>query len=610
MLPESARLDWIPKQFGPGDLDGDGWLKLLGKPDIDRANLLVRETAQNSWDARVTGQVPLFEMHLRTLDRAETDVLRQRVFTDDAELGLRGLLSRPTVRVLEISDRGTHGLRGPTRNDRTIPPGTPTDFIDFVLGVGAPPDNPKGGGSYGFGKVVTYMTSSVGTMLIWSRTATDQGLEDRLVGSAIGRNFQKDGTRFTGRHWWGVRTSTDAGGPVQPLRGRLASELGGALFSRGFEASETGTSLMLIDPRFDDAFNDAGLVDNWRLAIRRNLWPKLVRGDDPARGMQVRLVHDDREIDLHAGADSRLAAYERCLKAVRAAQADAAEGDKRVEVHEIRSERPRKLVGHLALTRYLKPEGEDHLTHHVALMRNEAELVVRYVDHPKADDSQLAWAGVFKPVAELDPLYARSEPPAHDDWVPKGIPDRIDRTFVNTCFTKVKVVVQDFLAPRSMPVDSDGQVSTGDLSFTLAALAGTAPGTRPLPPGKKGSSRKAGRARKENSVKIDGAVPVHGNGEERLFRFDLTVQARGRVMLAPRRLAWAVEGGLEQDQDGQLGGPPELVRWVVNPGTPCARVSSRVDRVEVGDGDRVQVDIVGAAERALDVEFEIEEMAV
>lgn len=609
MLPDHVRLDWLPKSFGPGDLDGDGWLKLLGKPDIDRANLLVRETAQNSWDARDKGRVPLFEMHLRTLDPEQTEILRRQVFTGDAAPNLGAVMAHPTVRVLEISDRGTHGLRGPVRNDRTIRPGTPTDFIDFVLGVGAPPDDPKGGGSYGFGKVATYMASGVGTMLIWSRTAVDEGLEDRLIGSAIGPSFEKDGIRFTGRHWWGIGTAREDGGPVQPLRGEPAASLGSAVFSRGFEPGETGTSLMLIDPRWDDAEDDRGLIDNWATAIRRNLWPKLVRGDDDSRRMDIRLLHEGREVDLLANADSRLKAYERCLAAVRAAQAGMKVEDGRVRVHEVRCERPAKLVGHVALTRYLRPESDDDLTHHVCLMRNEAELVLRYVDHPKSDDDQLAWAGVFKPVAELDPVYARSEPPAHDDWVSKSMPNRTERTLVNTCFTKVRGIVRDFLAPRTMPVDSAGQVPVGDLSFALAALAGTAPGSRPLTvPNKNRASRGPGRPRKQSMVTVDRAVPMQNpEHEQRVFRLDLSIQARGKALLGTRRLAWAVEGGHEQDEDGQLGGPPEVTCWTLNPGTSREVVIGGEGPVEVGDGDHVRVDVIGVAGRTLDVDFSLEE---
>ena len=61
-------LAWYPKPFGPGDMDGSGEKKVLGRPEVDMVDLLVRETAQNSWDARLPGQVPRFELRHRRLD--------------------------------------------------------------------------------------------------------------------------------------------------------------------------------------------------------------------------------------------------------------------------------------------------------------------------------------------------------------------------------------------------------------------------------------------------------------------------------------------------------------------------------------------------------------
>lgn len=612
MLGDLARLDWLPKAFGPGDLDGDGWLKLLGKPDVDLPSMLVRETAQNSWDARDRRRTPVFDMHLRTLSGPALSVLRRNILTGGGgELKLDRLLEQSRVRVLEISDRGTHGLRGPVRNDKPIPHGTPTDFVDFVLGVGAPPDNPRSGGSYGFGKVVTYMTSSVGTILIWSRTDTARGLEDRLIASAIGSSFVRGGQRFTGRHWWGIETAPSEGGPVQPLRGQLAASLAGQVFSRGFEPRETGTSLLIIDPRLGEADDDEGLIEQWRMAIRRNLWPKLIQNQATDRRMDISLRHDGSVVDLRAH-DPRLEAFEECLKAVRREQSgDEGAASPLVHVEEVRSLRPQKLVGHVAMTRFIRPnDGEDDLTHHVCLMRNEAELVVKYEAFPQSTDGLTAWAGVFKPVPELDPIYSQSEPPAHDDWVPKSLTNKTDRTLVNTCYTKTKDIVAEYLAPKTVPTDSDGQVSAGDLSFALAAFAGSTIGGRPLPtPPSQRGNRGPGRPRKRTRVRMLSAGPVAGaNGQRDLQHFHVRLSVEGRsgqtVEVAPCRLGWAVEGGREQDSTGQLGEPPRLTRWILQTASG-GTYDAHGETVSVQAGESLIAEIVGAHGRALDVDFTV-----
>lgn len=606
MVTEPISLDWIPKPFGPGDLDGDGWLKLLGKPDVDLAAMLVRETAQNSWDARLPGQVPLFEMHLRTLSAGVADVLRQRVFPSmQPDVGLSVASTGRPLRVLEISDRRTRGLRGPVRNDRTIPVGTPTDFIDFVLGVGAPPEDPRGGGSYGFGKVVAYMASSRGTILIWSRVLTEHGFEARLIGSGIGKSFEAGGTRYTGRHWWGVETPRAEGGPVQPLLGPSATELAEKVFSRGFKSAETGTSLLIIDPVLGDAEDDEALIESWRAAIMHNLWPKLMSGQSDDRRMVVELRYEDRLIDLRPAPDPRCAAFEACLLAVRATQGGEGRTPPMVRVEEIRSGRPQALVGHLALTRYPLPAGTpDDLTHHVCLMRNEAELVVKYDQYGSIPDASIGWAGVFKPTSELDPLYARSEPPAHDDWVAQSMPTRSEGTLVRTCFTKTKEIIREFLTPKALPADAEGQVSGGDLSFSLADLAGTALGSKPVPRPKKSSKAGGGKVRKKSSVSILGSqlVAEEVPSPRQTVRIELRVDGTGSVEVEPARLAWSVEGGREADKEGLLGDPPELVRWIINPDTALEKISHEVPVILHG-GDRVTAEVLGSHERALDVEF-------
>ncbi len=73
-------LDWWPKPLGPGDTIGDSARKILGKPDLDPVDVLVREAAQNSWDARIEGGAPpLFGIHARTLSGDAYNTLVNRV---------------------------------------------------------------------------------------------------------------------------------------------------------------------------------------------------------------------------------------------------------------------------------------------------------------------------------------------------------------------------------------------------------------------------------------------------------------------------------------------------------------------------------------------------
>ena len=232
-------LDWFPAPFLPGGVEGQGVKRLLGSPQISPTAVLIRETAQNSWDARRGDGAVSFLVDHRVLDRELVDTLRRDVLTGKhSGLGLREVLGREQLRALEVSDRGTVGLDGPTRNDRTYTAGASTNFVNFVFNLGSAQGAASGGGSYGFGKSISYVASGCGTILIWSRCQEGNRLQHRFIASAIGDVFDHGGRRFTGRHWWG-RNVPDPDGMmrVEPVVGDEAQALGERLFSRPFRGA-------------------------------------------------------------------------------------------------------------------------------------------------------------------------------------------------------------------------------------------------------------------------------------------------------------------------------------------------------------------------------------
>lgn len=490
---EGYSLGWFPKQFSPGDIDGVGAKRLLGTPTIDAASVLVREMGQNSWDARGKSPGIDFILNLRLLEEPELESLRRRIFTGNApKTGLAELLRRDKIWALEVSDRWTTGLGGPIRNDLAIEPGADTDFIDLVFNIGTPRDVRLGGGTYGFGKTISYVASSVGTILIWSRCEGFDGLEYRLIGSAIGDAFNMNGLRYTGRHWWG--NTGASGGRVEPAVGDLAKELGEAVFASQFVSDATGTSILIIDPELggDSPEKNVDLLAN---AVVWNLWPKLLANQGRRSRMNISVRLNGSPIEVPAiERHPVLSGPAECLLAVRAAQAgcDPADLPLRypVTVEEIWLRRPVKLLGHLALTRYpFPPRSEFPIpSHSVTYMRHQAELVVRYAKGEKLDVEGFQWAGVFKPVSEVDDSFALSEPPAHDDWVPQAVDDKSKRSEVKTALIRIREAAERYLAPRKPSVASSeappSAAHVGDmLADLLGGLEGSAPSTRIARPG-------------------------------------------------------------------------------------------------------------------------------
>lgn len=554
----SDQLSWFPKRFREGDLDGHGARRLLGVPNASKAEVLVRETAQNSWDARLGGATPVnYELHLRPASDEQRQTLRERVFTgDDADLGLSAALEGDELWLLEVSDRGTTGLGGPVRNDIVIPPGVSTDFADFVFTIGAARDKHLGGGTYGFGKSISYLVSEPGTLLIWSRSREDDGLEDRLIGSAVGYPFDRQGVRYTGRHWWGVAVGA---GPdrVEPLVGAPAKDLGSHLYSRGFGAEQTGTSLLIIAPQLDGDSREQE-AENLARSVLWHLWPKL-HPDDESAGrthMTFSVKLDGEEVPIpDPSSHPVLVGHTVALDAVRAAQRNA-EFDPPLptSVEEIWCHNPKQLLGHLAFARYPVPwsEGRDHeegvpikgASRHVCLMRHEAELVVRYHEQAPLDTDGFQWAAVFKPVETVDDDFATAEPPAHDDWIPDMLPRR-SATHVRVAKRRIREAVGAFLRPNMQRSTKSSPISAVAVGNALADLVGPLEGARATRTTRAGRSR-SGTGRTGVSIEETRLGPRAGDMRTIGIRFRAESPNGEAVPVAPR-VRIGLDDGSEAD---------------------------------------------------------------
>lgn len=594
-------LEWRPKPYSAGDIDGEGSKRLLGRPDMDLPNLLIRETAQNTWDARLPGKVPTFNVHLHTITGQAWDVLKWNILPGDATgLGLKELLNRGPVRVLEISDRNTKGLAGPTRNDRKTE-GVPTDFIDFVLSVGAPRDVHLGGGTYGFGKTASYLASSCGTMVIWTRTKTLTGeLEDRLIGSAIGPSFSIDDQRFTGRHWWATPHSHVgwSGASVQPIIGDQAAETARHVFTTDFTGDETGTSLLIIDPIAEGS--DEDLVESWRAAIIRNLWPKLIDDQEDSRKMAINLSHESKLIPIWKNSEKRITDVKaKALEAVRLAQGQSdTHSTGGVIVVPISWGKARRLLGHVGLARVIPPstDPDSDGSNRITYMRHEAELVVKTDLATQPNTGAPGWVGVFKPVSDMDDVFARSEPAAHDSWNPEGLMAPQEKSFVRVALRDIKKEVKEYVEPKPSGPSHDGQSPTGLLSNSLAGLTGSASGARIVPePGR--THAQSTRLHKPR-VAVLGAEPLVRSAEERSLgvqsaRIRLEVVGGDEVTIRTGSLAVAMEGGRASSSDGSV----RVTRWESG------------NREELGEafsarnGDEVVVDLQFPEGLAIDCSF-------
>ena len=482
---------WIPEPKPPsGGLAAEGFYKLLGRPRLDPLTVLVRETAQNSWDARCEGDDPVvFSLQGYQLDGHERAALVEEVFVQAGQAkgtNLAQALADPELIGLYISDRNTKGLGGPLQADQVDPNGT-YDWVDFVLNVGEANTQGHTGGTYGFGKTISYVVSKANAIVIHSRTFHHGRLETRLIACAIGEKFTRGQKLFTGRHWWG-----ESGGEVPiPLTGPEADRVAGLVGMPAFGRGETGTNILVVAPDLGGRTAEQAMTFVAE-SVTWHLWPKLTprRGTQPMdiyvswNGEPVVIPKPEDRPPLHGFAQAFQALLDK----------DDPDATLGLRLDEIRCARPKEDVGVLATVplihrdRVAVDDGSDPeddeaprpaaaitgVCHHVALLRSP-ELVVDYLEGPPPPEGGTEWAGVFRARDDQDEHFAAAEPPTHDSWNPELLPKSSGRTIVNVGLREIRAALENRWAPRKRPAHVD-VASTALVADELAHLVGAVDG--------------------------------------------------------------------------------------------------------------------------------------
>ncbi|MCF3135135.1 hypothetical protein [Streptomyces olivochromogenes] len=468
---------WFSQPYPPeGASAAEGIRNQLGRPELDLLTILVRESAQNSWDARLEkSSVPVdYRIDMWTVGPAHAGVWRELLLAgapqNAEDFPLRNTLKRGSVRVLSVSDRGTRGLGGPTRADNAV--GPDRDFVSFIRNIGEPRDTALGGGTYGFGKGIFYLLSKPGTVIVHSRCRTARGgHETRLIGCTLWKSYvpsDSDGNRrYTGRHWWG----DTSGEVVEPLVGVEADAVAQRLGLKSFGPEETGTTVVVVDPNLDD-LEPANAAEYLGDTIAWHLWPKMIStaGKPPAMRFSVAydgVQHPVPDLRTTRPLNMFVAAYE------------AMEGP---NGSDLECHKPKQHLGRLGLVKRVMPPLEpsrasrmldiEDLIHHVCLMR-PAELVVTYHPGPKPPSANQGYAGVFRADEAMDDVYAKAEPPTHDAWNPHSL-DRPESTYVQTTFRRIGEALEQLLSLSGTARPGASNVALGAASSLFSGLVGGA----------------------------------------------------------------------------------------------------------------------------------------
>jgi hypothetical protein len=505
-----------------GNVAAEGVRNQLGRPKLDLLTMLIRESIQNSWDAKAPDKkTPVkYSLDIWTLDQKQAKCFRETIFADVPEEGIKigELLEGEGIQVLAISDRGTTGLGGPTRADEYVEdsddPAEARDFVDFLRNVGQPPDKRFGGGTFGYGKTSLYLASKASVICVHTHCSHKGRLQKRFIAAGLGDQYRtkrgRKTTGYTGRHWWGEAKK----GFVEPVTGARADKLAERLGMPGFKGEDRGTTILIPFPRLGD-LDARSAMQLMAEAITWNFWPKMV-GDKPSMKFRVSVDHKGLRIPRPENFPP-LEGYVKALEKVERFKAGKEEED----VYEVELLRPKTLLGYLSLVQFPRqerrvkvpdsaPDGLPFRSHHIVLLR-KPKLVVKYLAGPPLTVDEVEYAGVFLVADECDRSFARSEPPTHDDWVPKVLADKLDRRRVNVAMRRLRdrLKMQGRYALPS--AQSATSVPLGGFSDQLGGLLSTVQGTGlggvPESEGEKGGRGGSGRIRKPRTVRVRVTSP-------------------------------------------------------------------------------------------------------
>ncbi|SCF41458.1 hypothetical protein GA0074696_5537 [Micromonospora purpureochromogenes] len=479
--------------FAPhGGIDAYSARRTLGTFSMDFWQLFLRETLQNSWDARakVTGAVT-FAVDAWRLNGAQYDALRYEVLRErPAGSRVDGLLRGEAIDVLTVTDVGTRGLCGPTRAD--LASTGRRDFVDLVRNIGRDPAKGYEGGTYGYGKAVLFEASFCATVVIFTRTLVDDRPTSRLIAMALTQPYDLDGKRFTGRHWWGM---PDPETGAEPLTGERAERLALTLGMNRLQPGTTGTMIMILAPRIEEDDSLRQVVEALGHAAADYAWPHLTAPTGARPRLTVQFTCNGQAVPPPGPArDQRLKhfveAYRRCEKVLDGTVAPSSGYPWTVQ--EVQGSRPVRRLGILAWRTHLPGAAGAHerADAEIALMR-EPRMVVEY-RNVTPDSSGQAITGVFIADPALNDDFAAAEPPTHDRWQPRRAQrQRYARNPVSQALNRIDLVFKDRRgADRADTVEAGNRPGITRLASLLGSLLDTQPGgTDPRIPAPGASSR-------------------------------------------------------------------------------------------------------------------------
>lgn len=463
------KLELYSEPVGPsGGAPGSIMEQAISSTHYDLVQTVLREALQNSCDYRQTLDSRIsFSMSVFKFSNEQQEFLKDGLspsVTADRELKTEVVFDSDEVSGLLITDSGTIGLAGPI--DPSLDH-TPDNFTGFFFRMGREYVGERGGGSAGVGRAAFFSFSECSTSLIYSRYKEAGVVKSRFMGMALGPTFKQGDKKFTGRHWYchSVKDSL----PI-PIEGKAADEIADLLGMRADFHHETGTSILIIQPKLnyiEDAddnylFRDGDLL---RSELAKKFvdttvlfaWPHIYDGT-------VDFYFNANGTPIEMPALSAVPCIRDFVEAYSKLTDTESKNDTNVRSI-LFNEHDDDVLGRLAwLETLTSSEAEIYQSYAgisagaVALMR-QAKFVVMYKPVVTRIDSTVI-RGVFLVSEKHESSFRKSEPAAHDEWLPErlGLPPKRNNP-ISQALRKIEKVFKELNVPRATSIPGSSLVA-------------------------------------------------------------------------------------------------------------------------------------------------------
>ena len=364
-------------------------------------------------------------LHLDAVASAEHGVALRR--------GLTALDESQELLVMYIEDRGTEGLTGAESEGESHFRALCKDTLFSHKKASS------AGGSYGLGKSVLWVFSSLSTVLFDSTLLIlPAGVKNpRFIGRAEFPSHEVGDKALAGSGWFGTPSADEVqsrqqGQRAESVWGASAQTLGKALGFTPREDHDVGTSICIVgfrDPTEDEAQSVERLIERTKAAVVENFWPAMTFGKRPLRaGAGVGAKVTEIRVDAPE-VQPFVAAWRGRDKAVQ--ELDSA-GDVVVQPIAFRVPPTRDgepaVDGHVNLIVRLDDERKPHArASQVAYFRGPG-MVLKYHDRKRLALGMRAFHALVACGVARDPADVResdhaiehflrlAEPPSHDRW--------------------------------------------------------------------------------------------------------------------------------------------------------------------------------------------------